>query len=395
MHASLQIFVIASALAALPLAGRAVVPATPVQFARVPGGGIQPEIAIDRSGVVHLVYLSGNPAASDVFYARSSDSGVTFSRPVRVNSEAGSAVATGAIRGAQIAVGHSGRVHVAWNGSATALPNAPAEAKSGRAGAPMLYARSDPGGNRFEPQRNLITATTDLDGGGSIAVDDRAVYVAWHANATGTQGDEQARRVWIARSEDDGASFGKERPVSDATTGACGCCALRLFAGPGGELDVLYRSATGLTERDLFSLVSRDGGRTFQGGRLHPWHVNSCPMTSMSIAAGRQGVFRAWETEGQVYFASSASGSQPIAPERGNSLHPSTRKHPRVAVNGKGVVLLLWTEGTAWARGGSLAWQAFDQNGRPTDVRDTRAGLPVWSFGATIPRPDGGFTVLY
>ena len=61
----------------------------------------------------------------------------------------------------------------------------------------------------------------------------------------------------------------------------------------------------------------------------------------------------------------------------------------------EGVVLLLWTDGTAWARGGSLAWQAFGQDGRPTDVKGTRAGLPVWSFGATIPRPDGGFTVLY
>jgi hypothetical protein len=391
-----QLAVIAAALTGLAVTGGgAGVASTPVRLARVPGGGVQPEVATDPTGVVHLVYLSGDPAASDVFYVRSSDSGVTFSRPVRVNSEPGSAVATGTIRGAQIAVGRNGRLHVSWNGSATSLPKAPVNSESAAAGAPMLYARSDPGGTRFEPQRNLITATTDLDGGGSIAVDDRAVYVAWHANAAGTQGDERARRVWIARSEDDGASFGKERPVSDAATGACGCCALRLFAGREGELDLLYRAATGLTERDIFSLVSRDGGRTFRGGRLHPWHVKSCPMTSMSIAAGPHGVVRAWETEGQVYLAANASGSQPVAPQPGDSPHASPRKHPRLAVNGTGVVLLLWTEGTAWARGGSLAWQAFRQDGRPTDVKGTQSGLPVWSFGATVSRPDGGFTILY
>ena len=39
-----------------------------------------------------------------------------------MNSQAGSAVAAGTIRGAHLALGRKGRVHVAWNGSGTALP---------------------------------------------------------------------------------------------------------------------------------------------------------------------------------------------------------------------------------------------------------------------------------
>jgi hypothetical protein len=38
---------------------------------------------------------------------------------LRVNSQQGSAIAAGAIRGAHLAVGRNGRVHVAWNGSST------------------------------------------------------------------------------------------------------------------------------------------------------------------------------------------------------------------------------------------------------------------------------------
>jgi hypothetical protein len=45
-----------------------------------------------------------------------------------VNHIDGSAIATGTVRGAQIAVGAKGRVHVAWNGShpteATSTPAA-------------------------------------------------------------------------------------------------------------------------------------------------------------------------------------------------------------------------------------------------------------------------------
>src|SRR5204863_3704901 len=83
---------------------------------RVPHGGIQAQSAVDRGGTVHLVYFSGEPSHGNVFYVRSSDAGVTFSDPIRVNSIADSAIATGTVRGAQIAVGGTGRVHIAWNG---------------------------------------------------------------------------------------------------------------------------------------------------------------------------------------------------------------------------------------------------------------------------------------
>jgi hypothetical protein len=72
---------------------------------------------------------------------------------------------------------------------------------------PMLYARANAARTAFEPQRNLMSETTNLDGGGAIAADDRGrVYVAWHANPFSGKGGEDERRVWIARSEDDGAT---------------------------------------------------------------------------------------------------------------------------------------------------------------------------------------------
>jgi hypothetical protein len=365
-----------------------------VELVRVPHGGIQPEIAVDRAGTIHMVYLAGEPAAADVFYVRSADGGRTFTPAVRVNSQAGSAIATGTIRGAQIAVGRGGRVHVGWNGSSKALPQPPLNPRTKRAGMPMLYARSNAAGSAFEPQRNLMSRTTNLDGGGSIAADQRgAIFVAWHANLTSGPDGEDARRVWVARSADDGVTFGRELPVSDPSTGVCGCCALRLAATAGGELHLLYRSATAMVHRDIFSLVSRDRGRTFEGARVQGWEIAACPMTSMSLVAGSP-VLRAWETDGQVYFNSTAAADPPKAPPA-SAGGPMRRKHPRLAVSQTGTVLLAWTDGTAWARGGSLAWQAFGADGRPTAIAGTQPGIPVWSFPAVHAWPEGGFTIFY
>src|SRR5690606_26418679 len=127
---------------------------------RVPEKGIQPQVAVDEGGVVHLIYFRGEPRGGDVFYVRSEDGGATFSRPLRVNSHPGSAVAVGNIRGAHLAVGKNGRAHVAWMGSGKAPP------KGGSGEAPMLYARLNDAGSAFEPQRNVIRFAAGLDGGG-------------------------------------------------------------------------------------------------------------------------------------------------------------------------------------------------------------------------------------
>src|SRR5438552_2357747 len=100
-------------------------PARSVSLKRAPNGGLQPQIAVDGNGAIHMTYFSGDPKGGNIFYTRSANQGETFSRPLRVNSQDGSAIAVGTIRGAQISLGADGRVHVAWNGSGAALPRGP------------------------------------------------------------------------------------------------------------------------------------------------------------------------------------------------------------------------------------------------------------------------------
>jgi hypothetical protein len=367
-----------------------------VRIYRVSNGGIQPQVALDGRGTLHLVYYTGDARHGNLLYARSKDGGASFSSALAVNEGGGSAIAAGTIRGAQLALGKAGRVHVAWNGSSDA---GPLNLDSGKPGAPMLYTRLNDAGQAFEPQRNLMLHSFGLDGGGSIAADKSGnVYAMWHgigeseARGTGKEG-EARRRVWVTKSEDDGERFSTETAAWAQETGACGCCGMKSFIDRNGNVFALYRSATESVRRDIYLLSSNDHGRTFQGKLLHKWDINACPMSSMDFAESGNIVVAAWETGGQVYWTRITGGgtSDPIpAPGEGKG-----RKHPRLAVNAKGEVLFVWTEGTGWQTGGSLGYQVYDQRGRPTDEAKRLLGIPTWSFAAAIAAPDGGFSILY
>jgi hypothetical protein len=375
-------------------------PAKKVTLARVPDSGLQPQVAVDAQGVVHLVYYKGEAKQGDLYYVRSSDNGMTFSPPVRVNSQPESAVAAGTIRGAQLALGTGGRVHVAWNGSGLALPKGPRNpeqpADSPYNGLPMLYARMNNEGTAFEPQRNLMQKTFALDGGGTVAADDSGnVYVLWHGSTAGDPKGEAGRRVWIARSEDNGETFAAEEAAYANPPGACGCCGMRAFVDRRGDLYALFRSAQQEIHRDAYLLHSRDHGRSFEGRMLHPWQINACPMTSAAFAESSDNILVAWETEDRVYFTrfdgNTLAAAEPVAAP-GTS---SDGKHPSLAVNSRGETLLAWMEGEGWGKGGLLRWQLFSRQGDAIDGVGEAPGIPPFSFAAAYAKPDGGFAILY
>jgi len=240
-----------------------------VEAVKTPDGGYQSQAAVDARGGAHLVYLKGDPQACDVFYVRREAGKAAWTAPLRVNSRPGSALAVGTIRGPHLAVGKGGRAHVLWFGSAKAGVKGPGDS------APLLYARLNDGGTAFEPQRNLMQHTRMLDGGGSIAADaSGGVYAAWHAADEKSEG-EGARRLWVARSTDEGRTFSREASAWSQPTGACACCSTKAFADSTGALYLLYRSAAAQVNRDMYLLTSMNRGETFQGAAVDPWKVDT------------------------------------------------------------------------------------------------------------------------
>jgi hypothetical protein len=124
-------------------------PATPkIHLLRTPQNGIQPQTVLDSNGVLHMIYFKGEASAGEIKYVRR-EPDKDFFRPIRVNSEPGSAVAIGTVRGPQMAVGRNGRVYVVWLGP---------RPRSGdpTASMPVFFSRLNDSGAAFEPQCNLI-----------------------------------------------------------------------------------------------------------------------------------------------------------------------------------------------------------------------------------------------
>ena len=358
-----------------------------VDLIRVPNSGIQPQV-VQKAGVVHMLYFTGDPQKGDLNYVTSKDYGKTFSKPIRVNSEPGTAMAIGNIRGGQIAIGANGIAHVAWIGSSQALPRA--ASNSG----PVLYARLSDDKGHFEKSVRLNQDSWGADGPTVAADSHGGVFVFWHAQPP--QGkDESNRRLWIARSMDGGKGFANEKVAFGEGTGVCGCCGSKAFADRDDNLYVLFRAATEVVHRDMYLLTSTDRGVTFRGADISAWNIGACVMSSAVFAQAGPDVLAGWESEKQAFFGRIDGQTHKIdhitpAPGTGKN-----RKYPTVAVNTNGEALFVWSDNMSWGKGGSVAWQLYDRDFHAQAVSGQTDGVPAWSLVAAIARPDGNFTVIY
>jgi len=360
-------------------------PKPAIVLLRAPGG-IEPQTALDGAGALHMVYFKGDASGGDIEYVRRDPGQKNFASPIRVNSAPATAVAIGTVRGPQMSVGRNGRVYVIWFGSS--------EKTAPEAGMPIFFSRLNDARTAFEPQRNLMRYTQGGDGGLSVAADLLGhVYAVWHAFFR--EPGEEHRRVYLASSADDGRSFSREVPVSPPELGACGCCGMRAFVDASGTLYVLFRAAAQGVHRDMTLLASSDRGRTFRTTTLGPWELNACPMSTAYLSEGRQRLIAAWEKAGQVYFGALDSGSFALVSTVVAPGDARNQKHPAVAANQAGQVLMAWTEGAGWSKGGSLVWQLFDPSGKPVGETGRLAGLPAWDLPSVFTDQEGNFVVAY
>jgi hypothetical protein len=381
-----------AAILGLALLGTGQLASGDIVVRRVPNGGFKASASTDDSGKVHLVYFTGEPSGGDAWYVTSTDGGATYSKPLRVNSQPGSVIGASSSRGPRLALGKD-RVHAIWMGSSKATPRAPLNpampADSPFNGTPLLYSQLDPGTGAFTPQRNLMTRTVALDGDSSIAADRKGnVYVVWHAQ-TPEGKTEKDRSVWLAHSSDNGASFSEEKNVLPEATGVCPCCGVTAQASANGDIAILYRAATQTVNRGMRLLNSTDGGQTFKLSTIDEWKLSMCPMSTASIIGTSKGFIGAWENDGKIGFGQLAGNSSQQLSDK------APRKHPTLAVNNNREILLAWTEGIAFGKGGAVGWQLFDATGKPIGAQGRAEGLPGHGYVAAVGLADGSFAVIY
>jgi hypothetical protein len=111
-------------------------------------------------------------------------------------------------------------------------------------------------------------------------------------------------------------------------------------------------------------------------------------MSSMTMTGVRGQTRAAWETQGRIFTCLLDVSSTAVA------ISPDKARHPAMAVNDHSEVLVSWSIGTGWQKGGQLGWTVLDPQGQPTDERGSAQGVPIW--GMTAAYAEGrDFVVMY
>ena len=364
----------------------------PVDLIPMPDRGVQPQVQVAPSGVIHLVYHKGEPGEGDLFYVRMKPDLGEWSTPIQVNQLPHSVVATGTVRGHQLAVAHDGTVHVIWFGNKHWQEP---KSEPSYAASPLMIATLPAGQEAFNPEKNLLSWTQYLDGGGSLAVDRRgAVFVAWHGRGDSKLEGEQGREIFMSVSIDGGKTFSREQAVSKTPQGVCSCCGMRIYVDPQDGVHMLYRGLEGTT-RPMVHLHSTDRGKTFAYRLFDSWDIQACPMSLVSMAHDANGVAwiaNEWESSIRLHRQLPNQAWVSQTPQDG----AWKGKHPWIAMGADGQVLLSWADGAGWGKGGQLRWALINAEGQTVFQNEAASSieLPVWSFASAV-HVHGRFKLFY
>ncbi len=213
-----------------------------------------PEIAVDTTGKIHIVWIDWRNGNTDIYYSNSTDGGISFNKDVMVN-----AYGLEDQIYPDIAVGSDGKIHVVWS-----------DMRNDPGGLPpkfdIYYANSTDGGITFNGD---IMVNDDAPGsvprgGPSIVIDDsNNPHIVWDDERDGNA------NIYYANSTDGGISFNTNIKENDgpATTGSY----WPEIAVNGSMISIVwydYRNDpdpfNGLSENaDIYFTNSTDGGVTF------------------------------------------------------------------------------------------------------------------------------------
>ncbi len=244
-------------------------------------------ITSDHPMKVYLLWqeivFSGGSHGGEIFFARSTDGGKSFSGAVNLsNTTAGDGKGRLTARiwhngSLDLAVSPQGNLYAAWT----------------EYEGPLWFSRSTDGGESFsDPLRIAGGNDANPARGPSMAVDDEGtIYLAW------TVGEDRAADIRFAKSDDDGRSFGEPQIVFESGGHAD---APKLAVDGKGTVHLVYaESATGPFRRyDVRYTRLIDGANTFEEPKKiagpHGQQFESMSFPALSLD-GKDRLYVIWE----------------------------------------------------------------------------------------------------
>ena len=272
---------------------------------------------------------SGNP---DIYFARSTDGGATWSANVKINDDAGSADQ----RNPSLAADESGGLYVVWS-----------DRRNGNYD--IYFARSTDGGNTWSANVKVNSGADSLDQRTpSLAVDGSGgLYVAWNDGFYGSAA--LSADIYFAQSTDGGATWSAQVRLDDDTNSAFQYSPSLAVDG-GGNLYAAWDDRRN-DESDIYFTRSSDGGATWSANVKVNDDAGSADQYTPSLTADGAGSLNLawvdyWDGDRDVYFARSTDGGNTwSASARVNDdAGSASQSAPSLAVDGGGNLHLAWKD---------------------------------------------------
>src|SRR6266566_4987267 len=204
---------------------------TPQNLSNDPAGSSAPQIAVDSSGNINVVWQDNPPGTYQILFTRSSDGGATFSTPIAVSSRPSYRP--------QVAVDSAGNINVAW----TEGFNGPFD---------VVFSRSSDGGATFTAPK-VISYLSEVDLGFRMALDSKGnLYAVWDTQPYGN--------IYLSHSSDGGATF-SYTAITNNTSGT-GPQGQQIAIDSSDNINVVWQDISP-GNYDIFFTRSSDGGATF------------------------------------------------------------------------------------------------------------------------------------
>lgn len=307
------------------------------------GNSILPKIAASGNNV-YVVWQDDGQGGREIFFAKSTDNGVTFSNPRNLSDDSKDSVFP------QMAVSGN-NVYVVWqDGMSSGIPDVPLP------NADILFRASTDNGVTFGSTINL-SKNDGYSQAPQIAVSGNNVYIVWYDTTPGNFD------VFLARSTNKGASFNAIN-ISKSS----GFSTHPRIAVSGSNVYVIWFDDTnqgGLgANADIFFARSTDNGASFSDA-VTLWSNNRKSNAGAQIAAQDNNVYVVW-SEGEtnysrtfdVFFVRSIDNGASFDNPVNLSNNAWSSDNPVIAVSGSSVYIA-WQDNTPGNGDPSKNWDAF------------------------------------
>ena len=294
-----------------------------------------PRLGMSTSGMVYFPVVYGKEASLGFFMSH--NEGDTFMAQAPVSAPGMHVIAHGEASPA-LAIAPE-QIYLVWQ-------------QEDSQGTQLLAARSLDWGHSFQKAVTIADQRRpSYSGFSSVAVAPNGdVYVVWldgrdpQPSVPGCVSPTGTFSVYLARSTDHGASFGKGIRVA---LGSCPCCRPNVAFGPKGEIFVAWRKVFPGDVRDIVVATSHDEGASLSEPvrvSIDNWKIPGCPDSGPALGAVGSRLYVAWLSEGEnepgIRLSYSDDGAvsftKPVIAS-GNVINPN---HPALSVAEEGSVLM-------------------------------------------------------